>query len=195
MKTANRITYGNVSKQHHFNVLVCIGLLFIMSTVFSVPHSVHAQELEEDLNDPLVLEDKQDIPRKDDGPEGLEATGTDPESRGALCRFRMEGDYVHISIGDASGHGWWVNIDCDATQAIVTIQLQQYINGSWEDAGSPGQKTVYSGGGSANRAVARAFCNNSAATQWRSEIDVDVIGILDTPGKYYTPTRSLYCRH
>lgn len=73
--------------------------------------------------------------------------------------------------------------------------MQQYINGSWVNAGSPGQKTVYSGGGSANRAVARAFCNGSAATQWRSEIDVDVIGILDTPGKYYTPTRSLYCRH
>lgn len=166
-----------------------------MSTVFLVPHSVHAQELEEDVNDALVPENEQDEPSKNDGPEGLEATGTDPESRGVICRFRMEGDYVHISIGDASGHGWWVNIDCDATQAIVTIQLQQYINGSWEDAGSPGQKTVYSGGGSANRAVARAFCNNSAATQWRSEIDVDVIGILDGPGKYYTPTRSLYCRH
>jgi hypothetical protein len=55
------------------------------------------------------------------------------------------------------------------------------------------RQTVYSGGGSANRAVARAFCNNSTVTQWRSEIDVDVIGILDTPGKHYTPARSLYC--
>lgn len=181
-----------------FNVLVCICLLFIMSSVFLVPHNVYAQELEENVSDALVSKNEQDEPNKDDGLEGSEATGTDGSAAGtdgSICRFRMEGDYVHISFGDASGHGWWVNIDCEATQAIVTVQLQQYINGSWEDAGSPGSKTVYSGGGSANRAVGRAHCNNSITTSWRSEIDVDVIGILDTPLKYYTPTQSLNCRH
>jgi len=195
MNTAKRIFFGNINKQHHFNVLVCIGLLFIMSTVFLVPHNVYAQELEEDVNDALVPENEQDEPSKDDVPEGLEATGTDPEPDGWFCTFWMHGDNVHKSSGDASGHGWWVNDDCNATQAIVTVQLQQYINGSWVDAGSPGSKTVYSGGGSANRAVGRASCNTSTWTAWRSEIDVDLIGIPDTPGKYYTPTRNLYCRH
>ncbi len=195
MKTAKRISFGNINKQHHFNVFVCIGLLFIMSTVFLVPHSAYAQELEENVNDALVPENEQDEPSKDDIPEGLEATGTDPELDGWVCTFWMRGDNVHKSSGDASGHGWWENVDCNATQAVVTVQLQQYINGSWVDAGSPGSKTVYSGGGSANRAVGRASCNTSDWTAWRSEIGVDLIGILDTPGKYYTPTRNLYCRH
>ena len=118
-----------------------------------------------------------------------------PVQRGASWFESRFGDNVHLSIGDASGHGWWVNGDCNATQAIVTVQLQQYINGSWVDAGSPGSKTVYSGGGSANRAVARARCNTSTWTAWRSEIDVDLIGIPDTPVKLYTSTTNLYCRH
>ena len=128
MKIAKRISFGN-NKQHHFNILVCIGLLFIMGSVFLVPHSVHAQE--EDVNDALVPEDEQDEPSKDDVPEGLEATGTDPEPDGWFCTFSMHGDNVHKSSGDASGHGWWENDDCNATQAVVTVQLQQYINGSW----------------------------------------------------------------
>lgn len=157
-----------------------------------MPYSVHAQESGENINGALVLENEQDKTNKEDSPEGLEATGTD---RGVLCGFVMDGDYVHLSAGDASGHGWWVNKDCEATQAVVTIQLQQYINGSWVNAGLPGQKTVYSGDGAANRAVARAHCNSTTTTSWRSEIDVDLIGIPDTPDKYYTPTRSLNCRH
>jgi hypothetical protein len=178
-----------------FNVLVCIGLLFITSTVFLVPHNVHAQELEEDVNGALVPKHEQDEPRKDDDLEGLEATGTDPEPDGWFCHFSMHGDNVHYSGSDVSGHGWWENDDCNATQAVVTVQLQQCINGSWVDAGSPGSKTVYSGGGSANRAVGRARCNSSTWTAWRSEIDVDLIGIPDTPSKYYTSTINLYCRH
>ena len=161
MKIVKRISFGNIIKQYHFNVLVCSVLLFITSTVFLVPHNVYAQELEGDVNGVLVPENEQGEPSKDDDPEGLEATGTDPELDGWFCTFSMQGDYVHKSFGEASGHGWWVNGDCDATQAIVTVQLQQYINGSWVDAGSPGSKTVYSGGGSANRAVARARCNTS----------------------------------
>jgi len=195
MKTAKQTTLGNISKQPYLNVLIYIGLLFIISTVFLVPRSVQAQKLEEDVNDALVPENGQGVTSRNDGPEGLVTTGTDPKSSGSVCHFLMDGDYVHTSMGDASGHGWWVNIDCQATQAIVTIRLQQNINGSWVYVGSPGQKTVYSGGGSANRAATRVRCNSSTMTSWRSEIDVDVIGILDTPGKFYTPTRSLNCRY
>lgn len=195
MKTEKQMFLGNPRKQRYLNVLICISLLFILSTVLLVPHSVHAQGLEEDVNDAFVHENEQDVTRNDGGPKGSVATGTDPKSGGSVCRFRMEGDWVHTSMGDASGHGWWVNIDCQATQAIVTIRLQQNINGSWVYVGSPGQKTVYSGGGSANRAATRVRCNSSAWTSWRSEIDVDVIGILDTPGKHYTSVRSLNCRH
>ncbi len=164
------------------NVLVCISLLFIISTVLLVPHSVYAQELEleEDVNDALVHKNHQDVARSNGGLNGLVATGIDPKPSGSICHFRVEGDYVHTSMGDASGHGWWVNTDCEATQAVVTIRLQQSINGNWVYVGLPGQKTVYSGGGAANRAATRVRCNSSAWTSWRSEVDVDVIGIPDT---------------
>jgi hypothetical protein len=195
MKNEKRTSFGNVTTQNRFKILVCILMLFFISTAFLVPHNVYAQEIEEGNNNALVHKDEQHEPNKDDGSGGLVDIGTAPQPDGAICRFRMEGDYVHISIGDASGHGWWVNIDCEAMQAIVTVQLQQYINGSWQNAGSPGSKTVYSGGGSANRAVGRAHCNTTTTTSWRSVIDVDVIGILDSPFKYYTPTQSLNCRH
>lgn len=195
MKIVKRTSFDNIAKQYHFNVFVCIVLLFIMSTVFLVPHNVYAQAEEEDINDALVQENEQDEPRKDDGPDSLESSGTDPEPDGVLCNFSTYGDYVHYSGDDASGHGWWVNGDCNASQAIVTVQLQQNISGSWVDAGSLGSKTVYSGGGSANRAVGRAHCNSSTWTAWRSEIDVDLIGIPDDPRKLYTSTQYLYCRH
>lgn len=103
---------GNPRKQRYLNVLICISLLFIMGTVLLVPRSVYAQELEEDINNALVHENEQDVTRNNGGPKGLEANGIDPKSAGSVCNFRMEGDWVHTSMGDASGHGWWVNIDC-----------------------------------------------------------------------------------
>lgn len=78
-----------------------------------------------------------------------------------FCSFTQNGDWVHISSTPptaASGHGWWVNGDCNATLADVTVQLQIYKNGGWKNVGAVGKKRVYSGGGSANRAAARVPC-------------------------------------
>lgn len=114
-----------------------------------------------------------------------------------LCVFTTHGDYVHISSSafEASGHGWWVNGNCNATYAVVTVQLQQKIGGQWRNAGPAGKATVRSGGGSGNRATGRAACNSSTVTEWRSIVDVDLVGVLDDPGKLVTPTRTLACRH
>lgn len=195
MKNAKRISFGNNSKQYHFKTLVCIGLLFMTISVFLVPQSIQAQEFKGDINDTLVPENEPDKSDKDKGTDSVVVTVTEPGSRGSICQFRMEGDYVHKSGSDASGHGWWVNTDCNAVQAHVTIQLQQNIYGWWADAGPLGQKTVYSGGGSGNRAATRAHCNSNTTTSWRSVIDVDLIGVADTPFKLYTSTRVLDCRH
>ncbi len=128
---------------------------------------------------------------------GITEIGTD-ESSSILCSFRVEGDYVHVSSSafEASGHGWWINRDCQATHAVVTVQLQQYYSdGSWRNVGTVGKATVRSGGGTGNRATGRAGCNSSDVTGWRSVIDVDVVGILDDPRKYTTATRNISCRH
>lgn len=111
------------------------------------------------------------------------------------CYFTTRGDYVHRTGGDASGHGWWENINCPVLQADVRIWLQQYYSdGSWRTRGSTGYKRVYSGGGSANRANARAGCDSSAVTSWRSVVDVDLVGLSDSSEKLITNTRNISCR-
>ena len=114
-----------------------------------------------------------------------------------LCVFYTEGDYVHVSSTafEASGHGWWVNGNCDATWAVVTVQLQEYYSdGSWRNKGTVGKATVRSGGGSGNRATGRAGCNNASVTGWRSVVDVDLVGLADDPGKLHTTGRNIGCR-
>ncbi len=114
-----------------------------------------------------------------------------------MCVFQTRGDYVHVSSSafEASGHGWWVNGNCSARLAVVTVQLQQYYSdGRWRNIGSVGRKTVASGGGAGNRATGRAGCNNSSLTGWRSVIDVDLVGQADDPRKLTTPARNIRCR-
>ncbi|WP_203754287.1 hypothetical protein [Cellulomonas chitinilytica] len=76
----------------------------------------------------------------------------------------------------------------------MTITLQsRKVGGVWTPRAT-GQKVVYSGGGSANRAAARAVCANLVEkVEWRSMIDVDLVGYDDAPTKTYSPVASLYC--
>lgn len=117
-------------------------------------------------------------------------------STAATCYFQTNGDYVHVSGSafEASGHGWWTNIDCPTSTAVVTVQLQEYYSdGSWRNKGTVGRKTVYSGGGSANRAVGRAACSNATQVSWRSVVDVDLVGLADSADKLVTPVRTIAC--
>lgn len=127
----------------------------------------------------------------------LAATNSSPTAQ-AVCTFTMNGDYVHVSSSaprEASGHGWWVNGNCRATLADVTVQLQQYYSdGSWRSTGTVGRARVRSGGGAGNRATGRAGCNSTSLTGWRSVIDVDVVGIVDDPNKAVTSGRNISCR-
>ncbi|MGC5010727.1 hypothetical protein ACLQ2R_08190 [Streptosporangium sp. DT93] len=125
------------------------------------------------------------------------SSSRDARSASAYCVFQTYGDYVHVSSSafEASGHGWWLNGNCSATLAVVTVQLQQYYSdGVWRNAGAPGSQTVRSGGGAGNRATGRAACVNGGLTGWRSVVDVDLVGLADDPGKLYTPSRNIYCR-
>jgi len=136
----------------------------------------------------------------DGGSVALANEGSLEDSLGAsaLCLFETRGDYVHVSSSafEASGHGWWVNINCSATTAVVTVQLQQYYSdGTWRNKGTVGQATVRSGGGAGNRATGRGACTaGSALTGWRSVIDVDLVGLADDPGKLTTPAQNINCR-
>lgn len=112
-----------------------------------------------------------------------------------FCNFTQHGDYVHISStgpATASGHGWWQNVDCKATKAVVTVDLQIKKNNRWVTVAT-GSKTVGSGGGSSNRAVGRALCANRTPHWWRSVVDVDLVGQVDAGNKLTTPETVVTC--
>lgn len=123
-----------------------------------------------------------------------DSTGVSPADY--YCEFLTRYDQVHYSstAGDVSVHGWWDNVDCPAgTKAKVTTYLQEYYSdGSWRTKNT-GAKTVYAGGGSANRSNARRTCSGSATVSWRGEVDVDLINISDSNNIGRTPTYNLHC--
>jgi hypothetical protein len=75
------------------------------------------------------------------------------------------------------------------------VQLQEHKDGDWQDVGTVGKKTVFSGGGSGNRATGRAFCVSKAEKRWRSVIDVNLVGAIDDPRKFITDEVPLPCTH
>jgi hypothetical protein len=106
------------------------------------------------------------------------------------------GDYVHISNtppASASAHGWWTYSKETELKADVTVQLQVNRGGTWVDVGRAGVERVRPGGGSANRSSARVPCVTLESTEWRSVIDVDIVGVIDSPEKLYTASRRLSC--
>lgn len=137
------------------------------------------------------------------GAVSTETSGSDskgsqaPSSTQDICTGDPQGDYLHRSSTSpfpASGHGWWTATSCKTgVQAVVTVQLQTYQSGKWINVGYPGQKTVYAGGGSSNRAEANRHCSSGATSLWRSVIDVDLIGYIDTWDKLTTPQKSINC--
>lgn len=114
-------------------------------------------------------------------------------AQAAVAVFYTRGDYVHVTRGQASGHGWWIKGTAKATKAKVTVQLQYKPKktSSWNRRGKAGVKTI--GPGTSKRANARMTCRSQARKQWRSWVDVNLIGYLDSPNKLYTSARTLKC--
>jgi hypothetical protein len=110
----------------------------------------------------------------------------------AACTPFVDGDFAHVSSGDVSAHGWWYQGDCANTKTTVTVGLQEYFSdGTWHDQGTPGQKSVYPGGGSANRAATRQVCDGVALAAWRSYV---IVGI-GNGASAYTTAKNLNCTH
>lgn len=117
--------------------------------------------------------------------------GPAPASPDATCTPYVDGDNVHVSSGDVSGHGWWYRGSCANTKTTVTIYLYEYYSdGSWRYKDS-GSKYVYPGGGSANRAATRVSCTGVASAGWRTLVVVRI----GTGASAYTKTLNLPCRN
>lgn len=127
-------------------------------------------------------------PRPTPGAETAPA-GNDPPI------FQTAGDAVHYSSTPPptiSAHGWWLDKDSGGAKAKVTVELQIHSGGNWRTVAT-GSKTVKQGGGSSRRANARKTCVGTKATRWRSRVDVDIIGVADSPNRLETPAKTFNC--
>lgn len=94
-----------------------------------------------------------------------------------------------------SGHGWWDKGNCEGSQAVVWNCLYEYYtDGTWRRKACSPKKTLWPGGGSANRTVARRTCDNTLSTSWRNHVDVDVIDEWDTAEQPYRQA-NVACRY
>lgn len=85
-------------------------------------------------------------------------------------------------------------MDCPSgTKAVLKVYLQEYFSDRTWRTMNIGTKTVYSGGGSAHRAVGRRTCQGARPMSWRTMIDVDLVGLADSANVGITQTVTLNC--
>ncbi|MEI5099349.1 hypothetical protein RB200_13015 [Streptomyces sp. PmtG] len=112
--------------------------------------------------------------------------------------FQTGADNVHFSHtvkGNINAHGWWKNLTGPArgVKAKVTVWLQVKRGGEWKTL-STDVRNVYSGGGSGKRAAAAYKCTyNVGQYDFRSVVDVDLIGYPDDNYRKITDTQRLGC--
>ena len=116
--------------------------------------------------------------------------------------FATGGDRVHISSEKqsngrniASAHGWWLKGTTKASLADVTVQIQYKPKGSnsWRTVETKKQRIKAKSGSNKSRVTAREACSSHSPRQWRSVVDVDLVGYIDSPEKLYTQTVTLKC--
>jgi hypothetical protein len=105
------------------------------------------------------------------------------------CSFQTRGNVFDMSRGSVSGDGWWDNQSCDTDRAVVTVRLQYLRDGRWTNVGYRGRNNVRAG----DRVGAGAGCASSQENAFRTVVDVDLVGIIDSRTKLYTPVRYFGC--
>ena len=122
----------------------------------------------------------------------LQAQSAEAQRLRPVGSFSTNGDYVHVTAGDASAHGWWTWHSGPAELATVSIKLQtktirRFWFDSWSDTTEWTAKDLKPANNrSRNRVNVRKLCNGVTATWWRSIVDVDIIGYPDPPDKIKT---------
>ncbi|WP_148081964.1 hypothetical protein [Streptomyces botrytidirepellens] len=111
------------------------------------------------------------------------------------CKFYQAADKAHYKDREnaVSGHGWWMNVDCPrGVKAVVTLQLQVKIQNKWKNRGDPKKRALKSGRSKSTNV--RLKCHSHRNTVWRGMVDVDLIGMPDTPKKGYGYSTKIPCR-
>lgn len=132
----------------------------------------------------------------------LARTSEEDDALAAIAPFLTGVDNPHISHSSAKKavhvHGWWITSHKDLVgrRAKVTVQMQSYTDAAgWFNVGSFASGTHYQGGGAGKRTTGHFECKNNALAHWRAYVDVDIIGVWDTPGKRFSKEVELHCGH
>ncbi|MGH8523836.1 MAG: hypothetical protein ACREXY_06345 [Gammaproteobacteria bacterium] len=119
-------------------------------------------------------------------------------SSARLADFTTRGDYVHISSTlpwAVHGKGYWTTSDSHLKthKAWVTVEIQYYRGeAGWRTVETKRQaRYAYNVGG--GKTIAREQCSSMWSKTWRSRVDIDIIGHIDSPGKKVTANRALNC--
>lgn len=129
----------------------------------------------------------------------VESATATPLAAASGCVFAADGDHVHVSTYDgiryASGHGYWLNVDCPSSyRATVTIWLEEKLGTGWYPQGDAQTKTGRKPGtGSAARVNAKMKCVNKTSHKWRSVVVADIDGHANTAPSAITAAQSLSC--
>lgn len=125
------------------------------------------------------------------------------DARSDVCVAGVNFDTIHISTWDpknpdtVSQHAAWYDLNKACPRGMkIRLQLQLQTrnpDGLWAHRGKRGQKDVYAGGGSANRVAANFVCIGSRRNTWRGELDADMLGRMDPPGKQRSKSEDLNC--
>jgi len=127
-----------------------------------------------------------------------------PQSASAatgVWRYQANGDYAHVTNGDASGHGWWTWTDAGAPvrTATVVMNIQKFNQTTrvWDIMKVSSQSGQLPGSGSAVRLNVRQPCNGTALNTWRTYV---VVAITMQPGdkfavnsEFYSPGQPINC--
>lgn len=133
-----------------------------------------------------TVQGQQQAPRTAKGPIGVFATGGD---RVHISKEKYKGHSV------ASAHGWWVKGSAKATKADVTVWIQYKPKGSnkWRTVETKKQRIKAKAGKNKARVTAREVCSSHSPRQFRSVVDVDLVGYADSSEKLYTKAVTLKC--
>jgi hypothetical protein len=152
--------------------------------------------------DPTGDPDDQDGPDQD----GSTPSPTDsPEARTAPpYKFQTFADHAHAkdktaTLREVSVHGWWEYKDPElaAAKANVTVKLQQYnvSKGKWETKKTESKIRKAKNAPGSQRTNARMDCKwKSRTARWRAVVDVDIIGMKDSPEVAHGDETTLNCK-
>lgn len=149
----------------------------IAFALYLLPGTANAAPVEYGVTQGEIVETYEIAPFESDAPS--------VDSRG-IGTFTSVAQRPHVSAGSASAHGCW-RLDGPRLKghlANVEVWLQVRIGSSWVTM-QHGEANVYPGCGGGKDAVAKHRCMGPQDTLWRTKVDVDVLGVLDTPRKAY----------